>query len=429
MTVAQDSTAVSSSSARVPTIAIIGLEGSGKTVLTVTLAKRLSTIDARGVFLNPQGVKTLKYVENVWQTLQSGEWPPSTPPGELFELRWKLQLVGESECDVRLIDAAGQDLRLLFGDEQIDAVDSLPAHLQALADYCRSADIVLFLVNLKDYVGQGNPEQRTANEAAIKSAMDYLDGSARRKRVCLILTQTDLYEELARERGGWLELVAHAIPYIFSAHVQVQHVAVHPVSSVADTRVVVDETGTPRRVPVAGFRSEGLDEVIDWLKTQVREVKAELEEEAAHASEPPGSTKGTTPPPDETWQVVVGWIIAVVIGIFLLRGCIPGCGAREDAPEPHEVPRPPPRPAVTFDWDINWGRFYDDIWLKNTSNVTLTNVELTIYIVKDGQNWQPLKLYAPGIYSGQTHTWTNAISVPGSKVDSAKAHIKCDQSP
>src|SRR5436190_300979 len=102
-----------------PSVAIIGTEGSGKTVLTTTLARRLSTIDARGVFLNPQGVATLRYVERVWQILQDGDWPPSTPTGDLFELRWKLELIGELESPVRLIDAAGQDLRLLFGEEKV----------------------------------------------------------------------------------------------------------------------------------------------------------------------------------------------------------------------------------------------------------------------------------------------------------------------
>ncbi|NJN36999.1 MAG: hypothetical protein HC794_08030 [Nitrospiraceae bacterium] len=220
-----------------PTIAVIGMEGSGKTVLATTLAKRLSTTDANGVFLNPQGVQTLQYVEHVWNTLQMGEWPPSTPPGELFELRWKLQIAGELNSDVRLIDVAGQDLRQLFGKDQIDRVSELPQHLQTLANYCRSADIVLFLLNLKDFMGEGRADQRTANQAALKSAMDHLGSGDRPIRMCLVLTQSDLYEELAQHSGGWLELAAIAVPYVFHAHVKTEHVAVYPVAAVSQTRV------------------------------------------------------------------------------------------------------------------------------------------------------------------------------------------------
>ena len=334
-------------------IAIIGMEGSGKTVLTTTLAKRLSIIDARGIFLNPQGVKTLKYVESVWHTLQSGDWPPSTPPGELFELKWKFQVVGELECDVRLIDVAGQDLRLLFGDEGILSVESLPGHLQALAEYCRSADIILFLINLKDFVGQSNAEQRTANEAAIKSAMDYLGGNDRRRRVCLVLTQTDLYRNLARVRGGWLNLAAEAVPYVFSAHVRVQQVAVHPISAVADTQVAVDRDGTPRRVPTAGFRSEGLDEVITWLTTQVRDVKREQDQEAQAAalvaqqkSVKPVGQQPPLPTKDSPWGGIIGGIVAIIIAISLTWVYLSdqiGVTKPQSVPEPQIVSVPKPQ--------------------------------------------------------------------------------------
>jgi hypothetical protein len=274
---------------------MIGLEGCGKTVLATTLAKRLSTIDARGIFLNPQGVKTLRYIESVWATLQSGDWPPSTPPGELFELSWRFQIIGELDSEVKLVDTAGQDLRLLFGEERIQALDELPAHLKSLAQYCRSAEIILFLLNLKDYLGHGNPQIRVANEAAVKSAMDYL-GSDSRRRVCLVFTQSDLYKALAEQSGGWLELAAAHVPYIFGAHLRMKQMAVYPVSAVADTRVEVDSDGKPRRVPLAGFRSEGIDELVAWLSTQLREANADRDREAAamqqSSSRPPAFSAG-----------------------------------------------------------------------------------------------------------------------------------------
>ena len=263
---------------RSPTIAVIGMEGAGKTVLVTTLAKRLSTIDARGVFLNPQGVKTLKYVEHVWNILQSGDWPPSTTPGEKFELSWKLEIVGVLECDLRLVDVAGQDLRQLFGDEQISSAGSLSGHLQSLAEYCRSADIVLFLLNLRDFIGEGDADRRAADEAAIKSAMDYLRADGRPRRVCLVLTQEDQYRELAREHGGWRELLKHCVPYVFGAHIAVKNMIAFPVAAVAETTVVIDDHGIARRVPKPGFTSAALEKLVKWLTDQVREVYQELQQ-------------------------------------------------------------------------------------------------------------------------------------------------------
>ncbi|MEN9671998.1 MAG: hypothetical protein RL553_263 [Planctomycetota bacterium] len=262
---------------RVPNIAVIGTEGSGKTVLITTLAKRLSVIDSRGIFFNPKDSKTLKYVEKVWSTLQSEKWPPSTPPGDLFSLAWKLEIVGEFECDLRLVDTAGQDLRILFGDDQIYSLESLPSHLQDLARYCRESDIILFPINLKDYLGQDKSEQRTANEAAMKAAMDYLESKDGLRKVCLVFTQSDLYQDYADKLGGWSNVAAEAFPYIYGAHVHGRKVEIIPVSAVAKTKVVVDKDGTPRRVPVEGFQSEGLDNLVNWLIAQVKKTKREEE--------------------------------------------------------------------------------------------------------------------------------------------------------
>lgn len=263
-------TAASPQQSQAPAIAIIGLEGSGKTVLATTLAKRLSAIDERGIFLNPQGTRTFKYVEKVWHTLQSGEWPPSTPPGELFELRWRLH-VGQLECDVRLADAPGQDLRAIFGDDQIYQMDSLPQRLQPLAQYCRSADIVLFLIDLEDFLGTGDAMQRTENEAAIKSAMDFLRTDIRLRRVCMVLTKGAQYRETARQHGGWRALLSEQMPLIFGAHIALGNMAVYVVDAVADVGVGVDEYGLPQRFPKPGFRSQGLDALVQWLVKSVED--------------------------------------------------------------------------------------------------------------------------------------------------------------
>lgn len=305
---------------RVPNIAVIGTEGSGKTVLITTLAKRLSVIDSRGIFFNPKDSKTLKYVEKVWSTLQSEKWPPSTPPGDLFSLAWKLEIVGQFECDLRLVDTAGQDLRILFGDDQIYSLESLPSHLQDLARYCRESDIILFPINLKDYLGQDKSEQRTANEAAMKAAMDYLESKVGSRKVCLVFTQSDLYQDYADKLGGWSNVAAEAFPYIYGAHVHGRKVEIIPVSAVANTKVVVDKDGTPRRVPVKGFQSEGLDNLENWLIAQVKKTKKA--EEGKEREEKWG----------KIWDKIWGYakealmvMVIIVSVIILLPVLIKGC--------------------------------------------------------------------------------------------------------
>ena len=349
---------------RVPNIAVIGTEGSGKTVLITTLAKRLSVIDSRGIFFNPKDSKTLKYVEKVWSTLQSEKWPPSTPPGDLFSLAWKLEIVGEFECDLRLVDTAGQDLRILFGDDQIYSLESLPSHLQDLARYCRESDIILFPINLKDYLGQDKSEQRTANEAAMKAAMDYLESKVGSRKVCLVFTQSDLYQDYADKLGGWSNVAAEAFPYIYGAHVHGRKVEIIPVSAVAKTKVVVDKDGTPRRVPVEGFQSEGLDNLVNWLIAQVKKTKKE--EEGKVRGEKLGEIWGHIKKAFIVILVVVGLIIIGKIYYFVIDRAEKARVAEEAKKEVERQAQLKMEPKMMYggSWTKDPGFIWDSLTVK-----------------------------------------------------------------
>lgn len=390
----------------VPSIAIIGTEGSGKTVLTTTLAKRLSTIDSRGVFLNPQGVATLKYVERIWQILQDGEWPPSTPPGKHFELRWKLEVVGELESEVRLIDAAGQDLRLLFGDDRISKLATLPDALRTVAEYCRAADIVLFLVNLKDFVGEGDSRQRTDNEAAIKGAMDYLSEDGNPRTFSVVFTQVDLYKDVAERSGGWSNIAKTAIPYVHGAYLRGGDVPIFPVSAVNATRVTVDESGVPLRVPVPGFGSDGLDDVIEWLTRSVRKVQsrsegAELVENEASSVPPPfdgtpampewvrecawmGALLFENTPAMPEWVRKYAWIGVLLLAVLFLKSCLFSGGK---TPGPEGGPTQPQPEIVELYERKNPGIFDDSVTSHGhvRNNGAAGNIIVTSVVTENGK--------------------------------------------
>ena len=251
-----------------PQIAIIGMEGSGKTVLTTVLAKRLSTMADQGMFLNPKSSKTIKYVEGVWKELQDGKWPPSTPPGELFDLEWLFHVDNKHECPVRLVDAAGQDMRMLFADDRYKD-QSLPAQLQQLVDYCHNSNILIILINLKDFIGESDDMRRVENQAALKSALDLLASKDDSKRVAFVFSQCDQYEATIEQHGSLENLLRTEMPYIYGAHYKGKAPALFPVAAVAETKVEVDLNGTPRRVPTADFKSTGLEPLIEWMSVQI----------------------------------------------------------------------------------------------------------------------------------------------------------------
>ena len=256
-----------------PNVAIVGTEGSGKTVFITTLAKRFSADNPLGAFMNPQGRKTIQYVEQVWHTLVNAEWPPSTSPGELFDLRWTIHWQDGLVGDIRLVDCAGQDLRLLFADEQASS-ESIPDHLKQLAEYCKSADVMLLMVNLKDFIGENNDERRTANEWAIKYALDLWSQKGASARIAVVFTQVDQYQDVIDRYGGWKAVIKAHLPYVYGAHFRTGEIVAMAVASVSDTQVVADGD-FPRRVPARDFQSTGLNEMVKWIGKQLRSVTEE----------------------------------------------------------------------------------------------------------------------------------------------------------
>ncbi len=266
---------VSKSHQAAPKIAIIGTEGSGKTVLITTLAKRFCYSSESSIFLDPVDNGTLRFVERNWQTLCSGEWPAGSPLGTMHDLRWRLLLTGDSpfECDLRIVDSAGQDLRRLFSDDEPSSAANLPSHLQNLEAYCRSAEIVICLINLGDFLGESDPERRLDNQIVIKSALQRLAADPSR-RLCLLFTQADRYPSILTQEGELPRVVEQVLPYVRGAQLAKgqKQVILRMVASVNKSVVTVSTDGRPRRVPAPDFESFGFDGLMGWLVKEVRAI-------------------------------------------------------------------------------------------------------------------------------------------------------------
>lgn len=247
------------------TIALVGTESSGKTVLVAALARQYHTADAR-FFLEPKNAATLKYTTNILQLLDDSDWPPATAPGTTTELSWTVHdHSAGTKHDLRLLDPSGADVRALFGVDRPGTTDDLPAPVRHLADFGKSADSVLLLANLGDFVGEGDGQRRAENEWVLKHAMSSLGSSGKARRFGLVFTQVDLYQGERLRHRSWSDVARERLPMVHGAYLAPGKVPIFEVESVGKTRVFVDESGWPRRVPEHGFTSEGLDALMDWI--------------------------------------------------------------------------------------------------------------------------------------------------------------------
>ncbi|MCC7193493.1 MAG: ATP-binding protein [Phycisphaeraceae bacterium] len=256
-------------------VAIIGTEGTGKTVLITTLASRFSRVTPDGLFLSPsdnRGV-TYKYVSRSWDALSKGQWPPITKRGEFFQLEWILQEHGTPVADIRMIDVSGEDLRLLFDDGQIDEPTKLSDGLRRVVEYLRDAKIILVLVDLDDIVSNRDGEHVRQTQWVINYALKSASTNGIGGATALVFTKADRYEALIQREGGLESVIQKYLPLVYGNYVEDGRLSVLSVAAVAETRVDTSSR-EPRQVPVMNFKSRGLDTLMKWIHGKARAVAA-----------------------------------------------------------------------------------------------------------------------------------------------------------
>lgn len=265
-------------------VAVIGTEGSGKTVLITCLAKYLEGGGRNGYILVPTTKQTPLYVEKNWRALNGGEWPPANNSGEFIDLQWNLRVTaGDSRAErqyaLRIVDCSGHDLRQFFADGQIDNPTSLPPDLTPLIDFCNDAEVVLICANLDDFMSETDVERTTANQWGLKYAMDYKLKKQPNTRCALIFTQSHRYADVPAQFGSWDAVTAKFLPLVYSSHISSGKIPVLAMTAVNKVRQVPDESGKSRTLPGDDFGNDGFNELVNWLVDSAKQGNLQILEE------------------------------------------------------------------------------------------------------------------------------------------------------
>ncbi|MDR2706600.1 MAG: hypothetical protein LBC02_12545 [Planctomycetaceae bacterium] len=267
-----------------PQIAIVGTEGSGKTILASVLAKRMSSNTEGNIFLHPRGWETAEYVEKVWNVLNNGEWWKSTEAGYTFELQWTLH-IGQLSVPMKLIDSAGQDLRELFSKNTYKQ-KNLSGIQRELLDYIQTASVVILVVNLLHFRGEPDGLKRKQNEFVLKEVIDMFAADSKHQDIAVVFTAWDLYyADITKNYGNFTNYLQKELPQLYNAmrlgFQSGDSIHWFPVAAVMDT-----ELKNNIRVPKSNFRSGGLDTLSNWLINIVqREQNKEHVEKQANEYE------------------------------------------------------------------------------------------------------------------------------------------------
>ena len=167
-------------------VAIVGVEGSGKTVMLAGLGNLYSRADEDGYFLSPQSFSTHRYVTNIIRGMREGRWPAATSADTLKSLDWSLKRQEgrnrpEQICEISFLDFAGEVYRAAFGINEAPNED-VAEQVDALKEYLAGADFVIVLINLRDIIDNVQDERTEESmwitNKILETALEERDGAA-----------------------------------------------------------------------------------------------------------------------------------------------------------------------------------------------------------------------------------------------------------
>ncbi|MBQ6011361.1 MAG: hypothetical protein IJL17_22720 [Kiritimatiellae bacterium] len=249
-------------------VAIVGVEGSGKTVMLAGLGDLYTYPDEKGYFLAPKNFGTAAYVAEKIERMRKGEWPVATAGDEMQGLDWTLKrrktgVKGrpESVCEVSFLDFAGEVYRAAYGISGADDA-SLKEQAEELKQYVCGADELIVLINLRDVITNGLRDKRVQEAMWItKSILDTAIGDNAGKdapRAAIVLSQADSYAETIKSCGGAQGVLEKYLPHVANDYGWLDVFAANAVDK-------TELDGDGNVVPAADFTTQGLLPILAWI--------------------------------------------------------------------------------------------------------------------------------------------------------------------
>lgn len=203
----------------------LGVEGSGKTTLTMALARAFESHKSEGWYLKPLSRDSFRFLKTLPETLD-GNFPSQT--ADLRELRWQAEYKGHDLGEIAILDYPGEIYRLAFLDEKDERdpeafrqkVASNKPEIDALLGAIKEAEDVFVLFNLADGMDLRNNPRNLDTVWVTNECLKLLKRLESKPRIRLLFTQVDRYRDAGLDLSSFspksIDLIGHDhsdIPY------------------------------------------------------------------------------------------------------------------------------------------------------------------------------------------------------------------------
>jgi len=183
-------------------VTFLGVEGSGKTVLTTALVNLFKAHEKDGWYLRPDSRESFRFLEQASSLLNADDFPHQTT--SLKRLAWSAQLDGKTVRTFDVLDYPGEIYRLAFLEAKDDPDPSTFAErvaankddIDAVLAHLMESNQVFVLFNLADAADLSKNASNLDAVWVTNACLDYLHRLPNHPAITLLLTQIDRYADI-----------------------------------------------------------------------------------------------------------------------------------------------------------------------------------------------------------------------------------------
>jgi len=250
-------------------VAIVGVEGSGKTVLMGALCECYKQGTEDEPYLMPENQAAFMFMERIPHKLRvEREWPEATSVSSLKAMRWTLRLGGEVLEEIEMLDYPGELYRIAFGERTKEEADAHRTELNEFLEHLTEADTLIVLLNIADTMNLGANPRHAETVWITRGIFDLAKNKLPNiKRKSLVFSQADRFQTMLEVQGGAQGVYAKQLPMMKKLYPDLNVIAVSAVSA-------TDGEGRPK----AGYSADGCRELMrEILWEEGKALQAVLE--------------------------------------------------------------------------------------------------------------------------------------------------------
>ena len=217
-------------------VAIVGVEGSGKTVLMAAMGEMYGQASNDSLFLMPENQAAFSFMTQIPHKMRvERQWPEATAIESMKHLKWTVRVGTEVLTELEMLDYPGELYRMAFGDRKEGEIEDTKEQIHEFLEHLVTADFLIVLLNLNDAMDIGANARNNETVWLTRGIFDYAKKLPNINNRLLVFTQADRYRDILENAGGAKAIQEKYLPMLSILHPDLECTAISAVTASEST--------------------------------------------------------------------------------------------------------------------------------------------------------------------------------------------------